>query len=325
MKRFASVISFILCVALAAWTLALSAYALERGDIDGDGNVNATDARLALRFAAKLDSGTPEQILAADVDGSGGVDSVDARYILRYAAKLEDLPEVSAPTDPVLPTFDPTIGMKGVPASEADVRSRAVCYYNIVMTDASGSTPLEFASDGDNSYIRTKIVFGNRANPIDTAIIQKNTGAVFEQGIYVINNNTGKYMFLDKGSLSLVGEEEKLAELLAPPTVGVAEVANVDELSPITDASGNKYVRLNNPDGSFTGCVFNSAGGNFPIIVRHYDQNGSLTDYFVLKEIVTAPDDVALKFNVPSDYTKVLVSDRAAAADFLAGFGILLQ
>lgn len=320
MKCLSSVISLLLCAAIAAGGAVLSASALDRGDIDGDGFVNATDARLALRYAAKLEEGSAEQLAAADVDGSGEVDAVDARYILRFAAKLEELPEL-----PDIPSRDPIVDMEGVDASEADVRSRAVCYYSIVMTDANGDTPLEYASDGVNSYVRTRLVFGNRSNPVDAAVIQKNSGAVFEQGLYIINNNTGKYMFLDKSALALVGDEADVSALIAAPNAGVVEVANVDALSPYTDASGNKYVRLNNADGSFTGCVFNESAGNFPIVVRHYDQNGSMTDYFVLKEIVTSPDDVARKFAPPSDYTRVSVSDRTAAEQFMAGFGILLQ
>ncbi len=62
------------------------------GDVNGDGDVDATDARLALRAAAKLDTLSGTQLLAADVNGDGIVDATDARTILRVAAKLEELP-----------------------------------------------------------------------------------------------------------------------------------------------------------------------------------------------------------------------------------------
>lgn len=59
------------------------------GDVDGNGDVLANDARLALRYSAKLEKLAEIQIKAADVDGSGDVLANDARQILRYSAKLQ--------------------------------------------------------------------------------------------------------------------------------------------------------------------------------------------------------------------------------------------
>lgn len=59
------------------------------GDVNLDGKVNTSDARLALRGAAKLEALTPQQILAADVNKNGKADTSDARKILRVAAKLD--------------------------------------------------------------------------------------------------------------------------------------------------------------------------------------------------------------------------------------------
>ncbi|MCR5690350.1 MAG: hypothetical protein K6G71_08895, partial [Clostridiales bacterium] len=60
------------------------------GDVDGDGQVNASDARLALRAAAKLDELGGAFASAADPDSSDTVNATDARMILRAAAKLDD-------------------------------------------------------------------------------------------------------------------------------------------------------------------------------------------------------------------------------------------
>lgn len=62
------------------------------GDINGDNNVNASDARLALRFSAKLDIPTETQFKAADVNNDGKLNASNARTILRVSAKLEPLP-----------------------------------------------------------------------------------------------------------------------------------------------------------------------------------------------------------------------------------------
>lgn len=59
------------------------------GDATDDNRVNAADARLTLRFAAKLESPTSRQTLAADVTKDGKITAADARKILRVSAKLE--------------------------------------------------------------------------------------------------------------------------------------------------------------------------------------------------------------------------------------------
>lgn len=60
-----------------------------KGDVNGDGKVNAMDARLALRIAARLDVPTDIQKMASDYNGDGNINAMDARLILRKAARLE--------------------------------------------------------------------------------------------------------------------------------------------------------------------------------------------------------------------------------------------
>ena len=61
------------------------------GDLDGDGEITAADARLTLRAAVGLEELPPEQKKAADVDGDGEITAADARLILRASVGLEDL------------------------------------------------------------------------------------------------------------------------------------------------------------------------------------------------------------------------------------------
>ncbi|MCR5783327.1 MAG: InlB B-repeat-containing protein [Clostridia bacterium] len=71
---------------------ASGAVATMPGDVDLDGKVLANDARLALRYSAKLETNlTPEQIANAAVIEKDGktVTAADARKILRYSASLE--------------------------------------------------------------------------------------------------------------------------------------------------------------------------------------------------------------------------------------------
>lgn len=58
------------------------------GDVNDDGNIDAKDAVLVLRYAAKLANLNSQQQLSADVNADGAIDAKDAVKILRYAAEL---------------------------------------------------------------------------------------------------------------------------------------------------------------------------------------------------------------------------------------------
>lgn len=60
------------------------------GDIDGDGEVTAADARVALRAATGLEELTAEQKAAADYNGDGEITPADARDIIRNAVGLDE-------------------------------------------------------------------------------------------------------------------------------------------------------------------------------------------------------------------------------------------
>ena len=63
------------------------------GDVDGDGELSAADARLTLRASVRLENyavGTPE-FSAADVNHDNVIGADDARSILRASVKLETL------------------------------------------------------------------------------------------------------------------------------------------------------------------------------------------------------------------------------------------
>lgn len=64
-----------------------------KADIDKDGVISAADARLALRYAVKLEKADEAAKIACDVDMDNAVTPADARIILRYAVKLEEGPD----------------------------------------------------------------------------------------------------------------------------------------------------------------------------------------------------------------------------------------
>ena len=59
------------------------------GDLNGDGKIQATDARIALRISARLETADETQNISGDVNKNGKIDASDARQILRVAASLE--------------------------------------------------------------------------------------------------------------------------------------------------------------------------------------------------------------------------------------------
>ncbi len=67
----------------------ISAPSSDIGDINNDGKISASDARLVLRAAAKLENFNTEQTAAADVNGDNKITASDARKILRVSAKLD--------------------------------------------------------------------------------------------------------------------------------------------------------------------------------------------------------------------------------------------
>lgn len=62
------------------------------GDVDKNGTVNAADARIALRVAAKLDKIADDEAFAlADTNKDNEITAYDARKILRVASQLEEM------------------------------------------------------------------------------------------------------------------------------------------------------------------------------------------------------------------------------------------
>ena len=60
------------------------------GDVNLDGKLDAGDARMVLRYSAKLESITDLQKSRIDMDGNNKINAADARIILRRSAKLFD-------------------------------------------------------------------------------------------------------------------------------------------------------------------------------------------------------------------------------------------
>lgn len=73
------------------------------GDIDGDGRVTASDARLALRYCVGLEDISPDRLSYANCDGNDTISAADARLILRTSVGISQPSEraykISIPDD----------------------------------------------------------------------------------------------------------------------------------------------------------------------------------------------------------------------------------
>ena len=92
-----------LCI-VVFFSLTVCASAGYYGDVDGNGKITASDARIILRASAKLDSISAEQEAIADVNGDSKITAADARKVLRMSARLESLIETDDSETPEPPT-----------------------------------------------------------------------------------------------------------------------------------------------------------------------------------------------------------------------------
>lgn len=122
------IISVVLAVVLACSMMSLTAFADSlKGDVNGDDNVSAVDARIILRYVAGLY--IPENTDSYDVNGDGNITAVDARIVLQIVAGLEQ-PE-TPPQDNEKPE---------IPATDEEKLEKFVELMNSVKTDASAVT-----------------------------------------------------------------------------------------------------------------------------------------------------------------------------------------
>ncbi len=141
MKKITAVIlSFVMLLALCVPAFAASGVAAKdiiMGDLDSNKKITASDARLALRAASKLDVNNYD-VNAYDTDGNGKLTAADARTILRVAAKLQN--------------FDIGFDANGVP-NAVSAFSRNAYSVDASMKSEGVSMDLNMIVSGENIYM----------------------------------------------------------------------------------------------------------------------------------------------------------------------------
>ena len=85
MKKVIALVLAVIIILSATMMMPSAATKKYKGDMDGDGNVTAIDARIALQIAVGSRNPTMDQSAAGDMNGKGGITAADARIILQVA------------------------------------------------------------------------------------------------------------------------------------------------------------------------------------------------------------------------------------------------
>ena len=165
--------------AVCAVVFTLCAGAATLGDINGDGQRDPSDARLALRASVRLENyapGSPE-FVAADANGNGEIEPSDARTILRASVKLDPLPDDPAEVIVSEGYADPLKGWETYDElirqikSETNSEKRAALMHEAedMLMETYCVLPLYYYND---AYLQKSYVDGVYATPYATKYFQ---------------------------------------------------------------------------------------------------------------------------------------------------------
>ena len=204
----ASVISFCLLFSLLLFAAAKNL----PGDVDGNGQVSAADARLCLRRAVDLENyarGSAEYT-ACDVTLDGEVTSADARMILRAAVGLETL---------------------GLPETDLNNNEynilRSGSFYAVGSMETGGEImPLEIALTPKTIYMRTEM------DGLEMAVLQD-----AKNKIYLLNPAKKNYMELTKVAMDMMGMSAE--DLFDTENLGFSDMPALSEADVVSTGEFN--------------------------------------------------------------------------------------
>ena len=243
------------------------------GDVSGDGQVKADDARLALRAAVGLErypEGSPE-FKAADADRDRVITAGDARMILRAAVGLEQLY--------ISPEGDPSYWTKAEVVACFSLAMYATRFF-------AGNVTAEHTKEY-SSFNVTKCPGGDigrsLANEVVSGLLQPQTETLIYSGGYAKNSDgasvplllpeTGNFTLPVEGvaaaSAAEVGGKLKVRMTLVPESVSGAQV-------PPYNAGAVWYLNAGNLDTSIVRLDFSVIRYTGSVIEAVIDRNGRI-------------------------------------------------
>jgi len=281
------------------------------GDVDDDGSVTVSDARLVLRNAIKLEEFDETKLVRGDLDGNG-VSVSDARMVLRIAIKLD-----KAPSHKV------NVVTGGATEDEYAVIQSEKYAIKGVMTDASGnSMPMMLCRNGDNLYMSSSMNLIDGEDPITVGILVKG-GKLY----MVTEDHKYSLEFTEKIRKSFDMDEADVAEMTdisnfkidTPPLSEATSVESEKETCPVcgeTFNTGATVYTFAYSDGSKA--EVNMLGKKLVSIVM-YNRYGRVNQTTTFESITGNPSDsyFALPKSSLNRYPTALQTPEVAVMAFM--------
>ena len=242
-KLYAFLLVLALCLALCVPAFAatgVSAREIMMGDLDSNKKVNASDARLALRVASKLEENKYDPN-AYDADGNGKLTAADARIILRVAAKLQ--------------SFDTGFDADGVP--------------NVIKAFKTGVFDMDATMKAEGTEMDMKVTLAENGVYMDIGdflelgtitgvlVIDKNYYAVGK-----LSDGTRTALMIPENMIKDMGEDMDIAGM-------------VSEMSELFKADFDTVSEAKTPDGKDAIC-YSKTGENGLYSAYYVDYTGKL-------------------------------------------------
>ena len=173
MKKLISVLaSLAMLVSLVPGGISASAAGLQKGDVDGDNNIDASDAsKVLLEYATAVNGDettfTAEQSAAADVNSDNTVDASDASLILLYYSALVNGDVLPWSDDD--PVYEITKSAEAFEAYAHDMNDRILQGSSILLDDCNGN---EYWMYGDKEA-KVALLLMNADIPFDSGVLSK--------------------------------------------------------------------------------------------------------------------------------------------------------
>ncbi|MEI3163374.1 MAG: bacterial Ig-like domain-containing protein [Lachnospirales bacterium] len=139
-----------------------------RGDVNGDGVVDSTDAALVLRYIGDMPVSGNFDLVAADCDGLPGINLLDANWILRYATGQETgdtgftgKDDIVISKDGFSDTITVDVVEKAVTSLEVTTQPTKTTYLSGEKFDKSGMVITATYNDGTTATITDYVVDEN--------------------------------------------------------------------------------------------------------------------------------------------------------------------